>query len=281
MEDAGAVDTSATKRPMLQTHTQTAMSAAAAAAPRNARMERIWAGIALLTLFVGEAGAGETLRLPPGSETFIGRDPPASEARASAALPAPTLSASGTANGASEREPPRMASFRGLDFAPLATGSLTEPPSPFSAFAGKPDAFALQDYTLKESAPREFRPRPHSATEAPAKGEDSLMDDRDTWQRLASEYRVQRRVRVLTLWDAGWSSVSLQAGKHGDPYLQWTGHLFGHSEAHRGVLDRWMPGTPGASAGSSASRGVVHALTAPLREKPSSSVGSRLSTALP
>ena len=57
------------------------------------------------------------------------------------------------------------------------------------------------------------------------------------WQRL-SEYRGHNRVRVLTLWEAGGSSVSLQAGRKGDPSLQWTSRLMNRGGATRGLLDQ-------------------------------------------
>jgi|GEM_PF-1500776 hypothetical protein len=276
---------------MPQQPTQHAVDAGSVARSRGARGERLLVGLALLTLMgLGEASAGEAMRLPAGSETFIDRDPPASaDARAQAAQPAAVDGAHSRASARSEREAPRGTYFS--SFSPLSspsspawpTGSMSAGLPGNSAFGAKDDPFGLQDFTLKELAPREFRGRPRALGDADAavKADDSLMEDRDTWQRLASEYRVQRRVRVVTLWDAGWSSVSLQAGKHGDPSLQWTGHLFGRSEAHRGVLDRWMPSTPGAGD-SGGARGVVHALT-PFSPRPSasSSIASRLSNGVP
>ena len=47
-------------------------------------------------------------------------------------------------------------------------------------------------------------------------GDDKLISDTTVWQRL-TEFRVRDRVRVLTLWESGLSSVSLQAGKNGRP----------------------------------------------------------------
>ena len=57
------------------------------------------------------------------------------------------------------------------------------------------------------------------------------------WQRL-SDYRSRDRVRVVTLWETGGSSVSLQAGKKGDPSLQWTSRLMNRGGATRGLLDQ-------------------------------------------
>jgi hypothetical protein len=274
---------------------------------------RLWFGLALITLAgMGEAAASESLRLPAGSDSFIGRDPPLEDAWV-AAEPA-TVASTGSASwerrsGAGQNRPGAMSSEALRAGAAPAAGSparalpadasvharsldgfsnFAEPPvgptgraqGTASLFAAD-DPFGLQDFTLQELAPRDFRGRSRSLneTEGPLKPEDSLMDDRGTWQRLASEYRAQRRVRVLTLWDAGWSSLSLQAGKHGDPSLQWTGHLFGHSEVRHGVFDRWMP--PVMSAGGAAGRGVVHALSPPATSKSAAALGSRLSNAIP
>jgi hypothetical protein len=267
---------------------------------------RLWFGLALISLAgMGEAAASESLRLPAGSDSFIGRDPPVEDSsppaqittgsaaweRGSGAVqnrPGDT-SVEATRTAAPGSPAPELAArtpshARSLDafsnFAepPIALPSRAQGTAPLFA---ADDPFGLQDFTLQELAPRDFRGRPRSLneTQGPLKAEDSLMDDRDTWQRLASEYRAQRRVRVVTLWDAGWSSLSLQAGKHGDPSLQWTGHLFGHSEVRHGVFDRWMPSA--MSAGGAAGRGVAHALTPPAASKSAAALGSRLSNAIP
>ena len=90
---------------------------------------------------------------------------------------------------------------------------------------------------------RDFRPRgrsvldkdpPDSATEAAP-----LIHGTTVWQRM-SDYRVHDRVRVLTLWEAGGSSVSLLAGKKGEPSLQWTSRSLNHGRASRGLLDKFF-----------------------------------------
>jgi hypothetical protein len=52
-----------------------------------------------------------------------------------------------------------------------------------------------------------------------------------------SDYRSRNRVRLLTLWESTGGSVSLQAGTHGDPSLQWTSHWMNRGGSTRGVLD--------------------------------------------
>jgi hypothetical protein len=221
-----------------------------AEARARARGELLWFGVALLTLArIADAGPAELHGMPAGTETFIEREPP-TLGGAPLAAAAPRMGAPSAAAAVDGRPAPALAATASLaggrvDPLDLTLGSLRDP-------LGMP----LVDLT----APQEFRPRPRSLLDAePArKAEDSLMSDSDIWQRLASEYRGQRRLRVLTIWDAGWSSLSLQAGRHGDPSLQWTGQLLGRSETHRGVLDRWIPGFTGAGA---IGRGVAHAIT--------------------
>jgi hypothetical protein len=69
------------------------------------------------------------------------------------------------------------------------------------------------------------------------------------WQRL-SDYRSRDRVRVVTLWETGGSSVSLQAGKKGDPSLQWTSRLMNRGGATRGLLDQVFATSVGGVARS-------------------------------
>jgi hypothetical protein len=86
----------------------------------------------------------------------------------------------------------------------------------------------------------EFRPRKHSVFDS-----DPTINSFDTpmlrgttvWQRLA-EYKSHDRVRLLTLWESSGSSVSLQAGKRGDPSLQWTSRLMNRGGSTKGLLDQ-------------------------------------------
>ena len=115
----------------------------------------------------------------------------------------------------------------------------------------------------------DFRPRKPTAFDkdpaASAFGEPSLLQNTTVWQRL-SEYRSHDRVRVLTLWESGSSSVSLQAGRRGDPSLQWTSRLMNRDGSTRGVLDRWFS-TSLARAGTGL-RNISRSLTGAPPPKP-------------
>jgi hypothetical protein len=65
-------------------------------------------------------------------------------------------------------------------------------------------------------------------------------------QRLA-DYRAQGRVQLLTLWESSRNTVSLQAGKHGGPSLQWSSHVTNRGIATRGLLDRFVASSLGAA----------------------------------
>jgi hypothetical protein len=93
----------------------------------------------------------------------------------------------------------------------------------------------------KTFSTKDFRPRGRSLFEGPRLNitDDALIDDTTVWQRLA-DYRIHNRLQLLTLWKSGASTVSLQAGRRGDPTLQWTSHLMNRGAATRGLLDRWF-----------------------------------------
>lgn len=265
-----------------------------AAGQRSGRAERMLFGLALLSLaHVSTVWAGESARLPPGAETLIDRDAPALdahiEARTFDARTSEARTSNSTAVTPSRATVHAIGSEHALGLfgrAPFRLPSVTDPAfgsgasGAQSSEAGLPD-FALRDFSLEEVVPGEFRPRSsRSLLDAQHGTEDSLMNDSDTWQRLASEYRAHRRVRVVTLWDAGWSSVSLQAGKHGDPYLQWTGHLFGRSEANHGLLDHWMPSSA-PNDGSASKGGIAHTLSLPSLTRSVAAAPARPLAAIP
>jgi hypothetical protein len=111
---------------------------------------------------------------------------------------------------------------------------------------------------------KDFRPRGHSIFDTESRlnnADDTLINDTTVWQRL-SEYRAHDRVQVLTLWESGAGTVSLQAGKRGDPSLQWTSRLMNHGGATHGLLDRLLPH-------SSADSTVAHSGTHPANPQPS------------
>lgn len=87
----------------------------------------------------------------------------------------------------------------------------------------------------------EFRPRRRASTARAMMdygSSDPMFRTTTVWQRL-NEFRAQdHRVRVLTLWEARGSNVSLQAGKKGDPSLQWSSSWTSQSRTSHGLLDR-------------------------------------------
>jgi hypothetical protein len=87
----------------------------------------------------------------------------------------------------------------------------------------------------------EFRPRKHTVFDSDPTvnsfGDAPMLRGTTVWQRLAA-YRSHDRVRLLTLWESSGSSVSLQAGKRGDPSLQWTSRLMNRGGSTAGLLDR-------------------------------------------
>jgi hypothetical protein len=115
----------------------------------------------------------------------------------------------------------------------------SSPPAP--ALITTPELFAPAAGDSQAFSTTEFRPRKHSVLDADpvanSFGDAPMLRGTTVWQRL-SEYRAHDRVRVLTLWESGGSTVSLQAGKHGSPSLQWTSGAMIHGAATRGLLDR-------------------------------------------
>jgi hypothetical protein len=146
------------------------------------------------------------------------------------------------------------------DQAPLS-GTAAKPdfndlrqPTPLSALLLRiPDPYQVVDLpAAKTFSTEEFRPRAHSTlnpdSQVPAGNDESLINRTSVWQRL-SEYRSLGRVRLVTLWEAGGSSLSLQAGRKGDPSLQWTSRLMNHGGAPRGLLDELFPTSLGSAVG--------------------------------
>jgi len=110
-----------------------------------------------------------------------------------------------------------------------------------------------------------FRPRGHSLREieAPlgAPEDMPMLQGTTMWERLA-DFRSHGRVRLLTLWEAGDNSVSLQAGKKGEPSLQWTSRSMNRGGATRGLFDRLMPASSRSSHPSARSTTEPSARTA-------------------
>jgi hypothetical protein len=125
------------------------------------------------------------------------------------------------------------------EFTPASAFMLPLP----SSYAAVPSSYQTVDLlpVFKSFSAVEFRPRGHSILEKDSglgDAEDApMLRGTTVWQRM-SDYRSRDRVRVVTLWETGGSSVSLQAGKKGDPSLQWTSRLMNRGGATRGLLDQ-------------------------------------------
>jgi hypothetical protein len=134
------------------------------------------------------------------------------------------------------------------EFTPTAAFML---PLPSSYLAVPPSYQTVNLPALKSFSAAEFRPRGHSILEKDSRlgdAEDApMLRGTTVWQRL-SDYRSRDRVRVVTLWETGGSSVSLQAGKKGDPSLQWTSRLMNRGGATRGLLDQLLASSLGGVA---------------------------------
>jgi hypothetical protein len=142
------------------------------------------------------------------------------------------------------------------------------PVAPLSTFmAPIPAPFQLAGASApRNDPPREFRPRGEAIRDGDARAQGTveapLMRSTTVWQQL-SDYRSHDRVRVVTLWEAGGSSVSLQAGKKGDPSLQWTSRFMNRGSAARGVLDGFVNSAVGGLG-----RGLRAAPHTPAAEPP-------------
>jgi hypothetical protein len=101
----------------------------------------------------------------------------------------------------------------------------------------------------------EFRPRRQGLNGAdPTKHESSVIDAPMLDTSVARQWREsksQDRVRLLTLWRSSVSSVSLQAGKHGMPSLQWSTPWMHRDVASRGLFDRFLTVSPRSGGGGS------------------------------
>jgi hypothetical protein len=121
-------------------------------------------------------------------------------------------------------------------------GNLRQPSSRARALITAPEFFEAPATTDSQIfSTTDFRPRkPTVFNRDPAAnpfGDAPMLRGTTVWQRM-SEYKSHDRVRVLTLWESSASTVSLQAGKRGDPSVQWTSRSMNHGGSTRGLLDR-------------------------------------------
>jgi hypothetical protein len=106
-----------------------------------------------------------------------------------------------------------------------------------------------------DSPTTDFRPRKldglaaGSSTPAQSSFQSKPLPETTPWQRLA-DYRSQGRVQLLTLWESRSNMVSLQAGRHGGPSLQWSSRVMNRGGATRGLLDRFVASSLGAAVHS-------------------------------
>jgi hypothetical protein len=121
-----------------------------------------------------------------------------------------------------------------------------------------------------DSPTTDFRPRKldarevMSSTQAGASFPTKPLQLTSPWQRLA-DYRSQGRVQLLTLWQSRSNTVSLQAGRHGGPSLQWSSRTMNQGGATRGLLDRFVASSLGAAVHSKL---AAHNAGAPSAPKP-------------
>jgi hypothetical protein len=87
-----------------------------------------------------------------------------------------------------------------------------------------------------------------STAPAAAVGGEPMIHDTTVWQRL-SEYRIHSQIRLVTLWETGGNSLSLQAGRRGDPTLQWTSRIANRGAASHGLLDELFSTSVGGAVG--------------------------------
>jgi hypothetical protein len=104
------------------------------------------------------------------------------------------------------------------------------------------DVFSLPaDGGLPRYSSTDFSPRRRNMLDRDAgadpEADGPMLRGTTMWQRM-SEFRSHDRVRVLTLWESSGSAVSLQAGRRGDPSLQWTSTAMNRGGATRGLLDK-------------------------------------------
>ncbi len=121
-------------------------------------------------------------------------------------------------------------------------GNLRQPSSPARALITAPEFFAAPTATDGQIfSTTDFRPRKPTVFDRDPTvnsfGDAPMLRGTTVWQRM-SEYKSHDRVRLLTLWESSASTVSLQAGRRGDPSLQWTSRSMNRGGSTRGLLDR-------------------------------------------
>jgi hypothetical protein len=142
---------------------------------------------------------------------------------------------------------------------PPLTTSLIRPPADYAASidADNP-AFSSTDFRPRKSTLFDRNLSMAVVDDTP------MLHGTTVWQRLG-DFKSHDRVRLLTLWESQGSTISLQAGRKGDPSLQWTSRLMNRGGSTRGLLDRWFSVSL-ANAGNRL-RGVSRSISAPAPSK--------------
>lgn len=116
-------------------------------------------------------------------------------------------------------------------------------PASATMMAAPADFTAPTDAGNQMFSSTDFRPRKHTLFDSDpsvtAFSDPPMLRGTTVWQRM-SDYKSHDRVRLLTLWESTGSTVSLQAGKRGDPSLQWTSRLMNRGGSTRGLFDQWF-----------------------------------------
>jgi hypothetical protein len=153
-----------------------------------------------------------------------------------------------------KRIPPTLLVFMLVSTAPVLAGEQATSDFPLHASAS-PRSFSLGRPGAENPvfSATEFRPRKSSMqAEDPARQASPFFDapmlqGTSIGEQLAQS-RSQDRVRLLTLWQAKGSTLSLQAGRHGGPSLQWSTPWVNREDVSRGLLDRLFPAASRSAA---------------------------------
>ena len=103
-------------------------------------------------------------------------------------------------------------------------------------------------------SPSEFRPIKRGFPEASGRTNETRLSDMPRLQdnsmaRQLPEFKSQDRLRLLTLWQSHASSLSIQAGKHGAPSLQWSTPWVRRESSPRGLFDHLLSVSPHGAFG--------------------------------
>jgi hypothetical protein len=134
--------------------------------------------------------------------------------------------------------------------APALAGEHTAGDLPLRSSA-VPPSFALSRPLDPPFSATEFRPRRSSIAAADQASKTGPLLDAPMLQgslaQQMAQFKSQNRVRVLTLWQTQGSTLSLQAGRHGAPTLQWSTPWVNREGATQGLLDHLLPARSVAS----------------------------------